>query len=164
MTNAYQAVREQNMPVLSASKQFGVPQTSLRDRVLGKVDPETVTMGKAPLFSNLEEANIDEHIKKMANYGYGYSRHELAGIAHDYAMQVGKRSKNNPVTIRWVDGFLGRMNLKSKKSQMMVMIVMPQLKGELFLKWNLPLMLMTAIRYRWTVKISFKIKKMTLGV
>ena len=108
MTNAYQAVREQNMPMLRASKQFGVPQTSLCDRVLSKVDPETVTMGKAPLFSNLEEANIVEHIKKMANYGYGYSRHELAGIAHDYAMQVGKRSKNNPVTIRWVDGFLGR--------------------------------------------------------
>ena len=65
-------------------------------------------MGKEPLLSNIEEANIVEHIKKMANYGYGYSRHELADIASDYAIQIGKRDKNNPLTIRWVEGFLGR--------------------------------------------------------
>ena len=76
----------------------------MRDHVLGRVDPETVTMGKEPLLSNIEEANIVEHIKKMAYYGYGYSRHELADIATDYAIQIGKRGKNNPLTIRWVEG------------------------------------------------------------
>lgn len=108
MTNAYKAVKEGNMPVLRASKQFGVPENSLRDRVLGKVPPETVTMGREPLFSNFEEATIVEHVKKMANYGYGYTRHELSDIASDYAFQLGKRAKDNPVTIKWVIGFLGR--------------------------------------------------------
>ena len=62
MTNAYKTVREDNMPVLRASKQFGVPENTLRDRVLGKIHPETLTMGRERLFSNLEEATIVDHI------------------------------------------------------------------------------------------------------
>ena len=108
MTNAYKAVKEDNMPVLRASKQFGVPENTLRDRVLGKIHPETVTMGREPLFTSLEEATIVDHIKKIASYGYGYTRHELADIASDYAFQLDKRSKDNPLTIKWVIGFLGR--------------------------------------------------------
>ena len=34
------------MPVLRPSKQFGVPENTLRDRVLGKIYPETVTKGR----------------------------------------------------------------------------------------------------------------------
>ena len=64
MTNAYKAVREDNMPVLRASKQSGVPENTLRDRVLGKIHPELVTMGREPLFSNLEEASIVDRIQK----------------------------------------------------------------------------------------------------
>lgn len=108
MTNAYKAVIESNIPVLRASKQFGVPENTLRDRVLGKVYPETVTMGREPVFTALEEAAIVNHIKIMANYGYGYTRHELADIASDYAFQLGKRNKENPITIKWAVGFLGR--------------------------------------------------------
>ena len=44
----------------------------------------------------------------MANYGYCYTRHELADIASDYAFQLGKRSKEYPITLKWVVGLLGR--------------------------------------------------------
>ena len=62
MTNAYKTVREDNMPVLRASKQFGVPENTPRDRVLGKIHLETVYMGREPLFSNMEEATIVDYI------------------------------------------------------------------------------------------------------
>lgn len=43
------------MAVLRASKVFNLPENTLRDRVLGKVDPDTVVMGKVPLFDQFEE-------------------------------------------------------------------------------------------------------------
>ena len=108
ITNAYKVVIESNIPVLRASKQFGLPKNTLKDRVLGIVHPETVIMGREPVFTALEEATIVDQIKIMANYGYGYTRHELADIASDYAFQLGKRNKENPITIKWAVSFWGR--------------------------------------------------------
>ena len=42
---------------------------------------------------------------KMANYGYGYTGHELVDIALDNAVQLGTRSKNNLFTMKWTVEF-----------------------------------------------------------
>ena len=47
---------EENVSVRRASIQFSVPMQTLRDRVLGKVQPDTVTTGRAPVLSMDEEA------------------------------------------------------------------------------------------------------------
>lgn len=88
------------MPVLRASKIFMVPENTLWDRVLGKVDPETVVMGKVPLFEQSEEVKIVNHLKIMADFGYGYTLQECLDIASDYAYQVGKRPKSKPLSIK----------------------------------------------------------------
>ena len=41
MTNAYKMVKEHKMSVKKAARMYHVPDTTLRDRVLQKVDPET---------------------------------------------------------------------------------------------------------------------------
>lgn len=66
LTNANLAVRDDNVSVRRASKQFDIPMQTLRDRVLGKVDPECVTIGRAPVFSMVEESHIVEHLKAVA--------------------------------------------------------------------------------------------------
>ena len=47
---------------------------SLRDRVLGKVQPDTVTTARDPMLSMDEEAIIVEHLQTVA-FGYGYTPH-----------------------------------------------------------------------------------------
>ena len=66
---------------------FRVPENTLRYRVLGMVDPETVTMGKLPLFYQFQEAKIVDHFKTMADLGHGYThRSVLISVATQYAI------------------------------------------------------------------------------
>jgi len=96
------------MPVLRASKMCMVTENTLRDRVLGKVDPETVVMGKVPLFEQFEEAKLVTHFKTMADFRYGYTRQECLDVASDYAFQLGKLPKGKPLSMKWLKGFLKR--------------------------------------------------------
>ena len=94
--------------MLGASKMYMVPENTLRDRVLGKIDPDNVVMGKLPLFTQYEEAKIVEHIKTMASFGYGYTVQECVDLASDFATQLGKRSKDKPLSTKWMKGLRGR--------------------------------------------------------
>jgi len=62
-------VKNKGVAVKKAAKMYGVPQQTLRDRVLGKVDP--VNSGNETLFSREEERKLVEHLKARANLGYG---------------------------------------------------------------------------------------------
>lgn len=108
MTNAYQAVRELKMPVKTAARQYAVPQTTLRDRIMGRIDPETLSSGPSPLFTQEEEAMFVEHLKGMAELGYGYSRSEVLDQASNLAVYLGKRDKEFPLSDRWFRGLMGR--------------------------------------------------------
>jgi hypothetical protein len=35
----------------------------------------------------MEESKIADHLKLMANYGYGYTRPEVVNLASDFALQ-----------------------------------------------------------------------------
>ena len=56
ITNAYLAVKDKNMSVRRAAQQYSVPETTLRQRVLGRVDPERDASGRFPVFSQEEES------------------------------------------------------------------------------------------------------------
>ena len=95
------------MPVRKAAKLFNVPRTTLRDRLSGRIHIDKVTT-KLPLLSQLEEVKLVNHIKTTASYGYGYTRQECVNLASDMAVQVGKRTKEQPLTLKWMRGFLKR--------------------------------------------------------
>ena len=121
MTNAYQAVREMRMPVKTAARQYGVPQTTLRDRVLGRIDPETTSSGPQALLSQHEETVFVEHIKTMSQLGYGYSRSEVINQASSYAVFLGKRDEEHPLSDRWYRSFMDRWpELKKVKPRSLV--------------------------------------------
>ena len=52
----------------------------------GRVDPETISLGPQALFSQEEEALFVNHLKTMAELGYGYSRVEVVDQASNYAV------------------------------------------------------------------------------
>ncbi|CAC5377710.1 unnamed protein product [Mytilus coruscus] len=86
LQNAYQAVKDRGMAVHRASIVHNVPLTTLRDRVDGRIHIDTVKSGPAPLFSQEEGAELVDHGKMMAAYGYGYSRSETIMMASDFAV------------------------------------------------------------------------------
>jgi hypothetical protein len=42
MTNAYMAVKKQNMSVGKAARQFSIPRQTLRDRTTGQIDADCI--------------------------------------------------------------------------------------------------------------------------
>ncbi|MES9880618.1 MAG: hypothetical protein ABW185_07025 [Sedimenticola sp.] len=94
------------MSVRGASKQYAVPLQTLRDRLIGRVDPDCTTTGRPPIFSMEEEAKISNHLKSVSQYGYGYTRSEVSLLATDYGKQLGK--VETVLTRNWMDGFLRR--------------------------------------------------------
>ncbi|KAH3859164.1 hypothetical protein DPMN_101880 [Dreissena polymorpha] len=96
MTNAFRVVKEQQMSVCSASIQFGVPTTSLRQRVRGRVYPEVISSGLCPVLSQEEEAMFVDHLKLMASVRYGYTRMEVVNMTSEYAVFLHKRDEEHP--------------------------------------------------------------------
>ena len=108
MTSAYRAVMEDHVPVRRAAVSFGVPQTTFRQRVLGRVDPETTSSGPSPELSQEEEAIFVEHLKSMAVLGYGYTASEVVNMASNYAMHLGKRDEAHVFSYKWFRCFMKR--------------------------------------------------------
>lgn len=50
-----------------------------------------------------EEAKIVQHIRIMASHAYVYTMQKCIGI--EYAVSLGKISRNDPLTLRWMNCF-----------------------------------------------------------
>ncbi|KAH3794660.1 hypothetical protein DPMN_148197 [Dreissena polymorpha] len=81
---------------------------TLRDRIKGRVDPQTVMTGQGPLFSTEEEEKLVDHVKYMENLGYGFTITEVVTKATDYAVFLKKRTHDNPLSFKWFHGFRRR--------------------------------------------------------
>ncbi|XP_052771637.1 uncharacterized protein LOC128211197 isoform X2 [Mya arenaria] len=107
LNQAYMAVMEKRMSISKAALAYDIPKTTLLDR-LGKVRTGVVKSGTMPLFSQEQEAFLSEHIQSMAEIGYGYNRMETIHLASDYAISLGLRRRERPLTDRWLYKFLRR--------------------------------------------------------
>ena len=76
--------------------------------MIGRINIDTVTTGRIPVLSLSEEEKLVSHLQAMAKYGYGYIRQEVCDIATDYAIQLGKRTKEKPFTLNWFNKFIKR--------------------------------------------------------
>ena len=65
MTSAYKLVKEQGCSAYKASKLYGVPLTTLRDRVAGAISIDVTKSGPDPVLSMEEEARLTRHIKEL---------------------------------------------------------------------------------------------------
>ncbi|RUS85568.1 hypothetical protein EGW08_006651 [Elysia chlorotica] len=106
---AYKAVKDSSISVNAAAKQYGVPLTTLRDRVDGRISIDTTRPGPPLLLAKDEEAEIVHFLHTMARYGYRYTRLEMGEIATDQAVEKGKKNpRANGLTTKWVDNFISR--------------------------------------------------------
>ena len=126
MTNALKAVKEDKLTTSKTAVQFGIPQATLRQRVLQRVQfgipqttlrqhvlqrvhPKTISPGPPPPLSQQEEVTLVDHLKCMASVGYGYTRSEVINIASCYAGSVSKLDKDRPVSSKRFRNFIRRL-------------------------------------------------------
>lgn len=107
MIEAYNAVIKEKRPIRRAAKDFHVPKSSLRDRVLGLV-PVDPKLGTSPLFTSEQESHLADHFKFAASNGYQYGRAEMVNIASEFAVYLGLRSRDNNLSNKWYTGFIQR--------------------------------------------------------
>ncbi|KAJ8305819.1 hypothetical protein KUTeg_016364 [Tegillarca granosa] len=139
LDSAYKAVKEDKISVHGAAKRFGVPVTTLRDRVDGRIHIDCCTTGAPPLFTLDQEAAIFNHIKIMSEIGYGYTRSEVVDIASDYAIDLGLKERGNDLSLKWYYGFMKRWpelscNMPSGLSELRARAVTPERIGRYFIE------------------------------
>jgi hypothetical protein len=54
------------------------------------------------------EVKTVEHIRTISGYGYTYTMHEVADIATEYAILLGLRTSDTPLTRRWMEELRNR--------------------------------------------------------
>ena len=97
MSKAYHAISEKKMSVYRASKEYGIPESTLRDRMKERIpfyEDKLPRIGFSKMFNGEEELTLAEHFNHMSYLGYGYIATDMKIIACDYAISLSKR---NPV-------------------------------------------------------------------
>ena len=89
--NAIQAVREGKMKLLTASKKFCVPRTTLRDHF--KNPGLKIGSGHPTVFSNSEEKQIVA-LQALQEIGFGLIRDLASVVIHDYLADQPDRVKS----------------------------------------------------------------------
>ena len=106
---AYQAVKEEGLPVYRAAREYAVPRTTLRGRVDNRVSIDCTKSGPEKLLSQLEDAKLVAHIEYLAAVGYWYTRAEVISMASDYAVHLGKRREDQKkLSMQWFYSVMSR--------------------------------------------------------
>ena len=99
---------ERGMPVKRAARLFGVPRSTLRDRVAGNVKHGT-NPGPVPYLTNAEEAELAGFLVDVAKAGYGKSRRDIKWIAESVAREKNVL-KHTKISDGWYRRFMERQS------------------------------------------------------
>ena len=109
MDAALKEVREGRMTCYAASKTFGVPRSTLRDKLSGR-SPEGRQMGPNPVLTRAEEASLTTFCIKLLKCGFPINHDDLLDIVQKV---VKEDKRKTPFTDDrpgkyWFYGFLQR--------------------------------------------------------
>ena len=80
MEKAIKAVHKGTLSVRWAAKVYGIPKSTLHDRILGKFTQGTYS-GPEPYLTLTEETNLVQFLTKCANIGFARSKKQIFDIA-----------------------------------------------------------------------------------
>ena len=94
------------MSVTRACKEYGVPRSTLHDRVHGNVIHGT-NPGAKPYLDKTEEAELTEYIITVGQLGFGKTRKQIKSIAEKVALEKDTLRKDR-ITNGWFTSFIKR--------------------------------------------------------
>ena len=76
-------VRQKRMGLSEASRHYGIPYSTLKDHVDGRIKGNG-KRGPDPTFNDEEEAAIVAYLQKMSNWGFSHSRDDLQDLLKEF--------------------------------------------------------------------------------
>ncbi|KAJ8298116.1 hypothetical protein KUTeg_024647 [Tegillarca granosa] len=109
MAEALSAVRKGGMSIRLAAAKYGVPKSSLGDRISGRVREDAVN-GKVSFFSSNDEKMLKETAEHRADLGIGYSKMNFFRAAGELTKNRGLAFKRGVPSEKWWTLFKKRNN------------------------------------------------------
>lgn len=106
MEAAMRAVYDGEMGVNKASREYGVPTTTLRDRISERITHGT-PMGAKTYLNQQEEETLKDFLLTASSIGFGKTRAHVMMYAEMVAREK-KLLRKDHITGRWFDGFCKR--------------------------------------------------------
>ena len=104
MGQALSSVTKDGMSIREAALQFGVPKSTLGDRVSGRV-LIGATSGPQTYLGRCEEEELVQFLLRCSEIGYAKSRKQVMALVRRVLL---KKGKNAPVTSGWWESFCSR--------------------------------------------------------
>ncbi len=95
------------MGVNRAAEEFGIPKTTLKDRVAGRVQHGSKS-GKTPYLTRAEEEELVEYLISCSKVGYPKRRDDVIGIVHKTLRNKAKGPVKNFKDKGWWSHFMQR--------------------------------------------------------
>ncbi|CAG5025126.1 unnamed protein product [Parnassius apollo] len=119
LETAVEKVRKKELTNYAASKLYGIPASTLSDRVNGKTGLKSRTLGRSPAIPLDMETKLASGLRTMEKWGWGLSKSEVIDIVSEFI----KRNKIKTPFINdipgndWFLSFRKRHKLSIKKPQ-----------------------------------------------
>ena len=109
LRSAVRAVERGVLTLRAAVREYGIPRTTLRDRLKARCFDKPV-LGKQPVFSEDFDDELAERVIYVSNMFYGITTEKLSHLAFEFAerQRVKHPFKNGRAGPDWVAGFLRR--------------------------------------------------------
>ncbi len=108
MLMAMNSVRDGRMGVNEAARTYGLPPSTLKDRVNGRVAHGTLP-GPRSYLTEEEEKSLVEHLIQTAQVGYGKTRKQVIAIVDNVIREKGRMPQNQKkVSSGWWRRFMQR--------------------------------------------------------
>ncbi|XP_052739730.1 uncharacterized protein LOC112049361 [Bicyclus anynana] len=119
ITRAFKLV-EEGTPIREAARFTGIPFSTLQER-LKKKNSELPSLGRNPVFSKEQEAEMAEQVKFLGKIFYGCTSIQIRKMAYEYADKnnlMHNFNKNLGMAGKdWLMGFMKRNNLSNRKAE-----------------------------------------------
>jgi len=106
MSKAVNLVVEGKIGINRAALECGVPRTTLKDHIAGRVAPGC-RMGKKPYLSVEEEKELVTYVTNCAKMGYGKTRQDVMKVVEGYMKYKGHKMSRG-LTNGWWNRFIKR--------------------------------------------------------
>ena len=106
MCLALEAVKEKRSSISQAAREYGVPYTTLHDRLSCKIT-HGINPGPRPYLSKCEENDLSTFLVEVAKAGYRKSRQVLS-LASNAAHDKGLLNSGNKLSNGWYYRFINR--------------------------------------------------------
>lgn len=110
LKNAFECIKNRTMGVNEAAREFGIPKSTLKDRIRKSDITKHNRLGPASCLGDDEELKLVRHIKKLQSFGFAHGRESVRTfqLAEQLKLKHQFNTENRKAGYDWLNSFLRR--------------------------------------------------------